>query len=133
MRLPSSGKSRFKHGFFGVVALFVLANLVMALPIGAPNGLPFMRMEYGYSDIGFPLVFRGFHEFGGYVDTYLPFLAIDVAICLVVASGFGFVLYKFADPNRHIDYLCKTCGYDLRGIELDVCPECGTTIARSSD
>jgi DNA-directed RNA polymerase subunit RPC12/RpoP len=128
MRLPASGRSRFKHGFFGVVALFVLANLVMALPIGAPDGLPFMRMEYGHSDVGFPLVFRGFMEIGGYVVTDWLFFSFDVAICLMIASGVGFVLYKFADPNRGPAHLCKGCGYDLSGIDRGVCPECGAEI-----
>ena len=28
------------------------------------------------------------------------------------------------------DDLCKNCGYDLRGIESEVCPECGTSVER---
>ena len=29
-------------------------------------------------------------------------------------------------------YGCRECGYDLRGITIDVCPECGTPTARKA-
>ncbi len=31
------------------------------------------------------------------------------------------------------DDLCKKCGYDLRGIDADECPECGTAVSRRSE
>ena len=29
------------------------------------------------------------------------------------------------------EWVCQSCGYDLRGCAADLCPECGTTCARS--
>jgi len=37
-------------------------------------------------------------------------------------------LRRLARPRP--DYLCNSCGYDLRGLPAATCPECGTTASR---
>jgi hypothetical protein len=42
----------------------------------------------------------------------------------------GASLRRFAATDRYGKGLCCKCGYDVRGLPGDKCPECGTTIAR---
>ena len=112
--------------------MFVLANLVTVVAVEEPFVQPILKIRAAYNEIGYPYTFWRARNYAGIATIYWGDLVLDVAICLVAGTAVGLVLSKFADPNRHIDYLCKACGYDLRGMELDVCPECGTTIARSS-
>ncbi len=37
---------------------------------------------------------------------------------------------KSADPPRGVRQQCKKCGYDLRGLKVPKCPECGTVNTR---
>ena len=54
---------------------------------------------------------------------------IDVPLVHVLAvsgSGVWFTHRQYKKARGLITSACATCGYDLRGIAGDVCPECGT-------
>ena len=85
----------------------------------------------------------------------LPFLPLAVALEMVIAA---YLLYRFPRPtgepppiwlhhpawaygallaagcllitfaNPKPDHLCHSCGYDMTGNELGICPECGTVM-----
>jgi hypothetical protein len=63
----------------------------------------------------------------------LPVLiAVGVVILLAVALSAGAVRRRrYLDRERR--GLCSRCGYDLRGVRHDCCPECGLLVLRRRD
>lgn len=133
MRLPASGKSRFKLGFFAVTGLFVLANLVTVVWGLGPFDWAMVRILRGSNEIGFPYHFSG-RRIMGMNGTFAwePLIA-DVVTCLYFSYTTGCIARWSADRKRPPDYLCKGCGYDLRGIPSSVCPECGLAAEQGNE
>ncbi len=55
-------------------------------------------------------------------------LAIPIVLLVVVILALGWIrrtaLARLRDDTRR----CRRCGYDLRGLEIPRCPECGCVI-----
>lgn len=60
---------------------------------------------------------------------YLRVLQVLLYPYGVLLAAVGFFIAAL--PRRYAGTQCRSCGYDLRGLETDerVCPECGTTHA----
>lgn len=60
-------------------------------------------------------------------------VAVSVPLWMLVALLFvepAWAYYRghYVKKRRAKRHLCTSCGYELRGIESDRCPECGTSI-----
>lgn len=96
--------------------------ITIAFPVGMYVDLWFGMIAVSFVDA---LPFRDPEGFAGTLLTTLVEGAImNVALCmymLVVLS----ILMIFMEPDPPSGY-CVKCGYDLRGVAHDSCPECGT-------
>src|SRR3954451_13793021 len=44
----------------------------------------------------------------------------------------GTTMTIFSDEATQLDLHCPQCGYNLRGIDSDMCPECGLAVDRAA-
>lgn len=53
-----------------------------------------------------------------------------VLLCVSFLLMLGYVLFPYVTKfiPAHAGGTCRACGYDLRGLTGDNCPECGATI-----
>ncbi len=55
------------------------------------------------------------------VITFIGWLVICIGVCLVLPRKWS--------PTGPPAHLCRSCGYDLRGLTAQTCPECGNAVA----
>lgn len=78
-----------------------------------------------------PLVaFADVHMVGALTGENVTFLYIPAFVFAAVIALVGVMLALLRPPLP--DHVCATCGYDLRGNVLGVCPECGEAVNGSA-
>ena len=99
--------------------------LVQGAP--SPVGVGFFLADPAIPNRGFMTRLRGWltppHRMGA-GSLFIPFGPVTVIPAIV----FGLLFWYWS--GRSEGKLCSECGYDLRGAEHAVCPECGTPTNR---
>ena len=57
---------------------------------------------------------------------------ISVPIWILLAPPLWIGIQSWRRDFRIAPYCCRECGYDLRGIDSSVCPECGKPTGREA-
>lgn len=76
-------------------------------------------------------MFLGRHLFGrGYYDHFYPNYghvidSLVSGILIVALLGIVISLFLLPQPKAPPPGSCQTCGYDLQGLTINRCPECG--------
>jgi len=59
---------------------------------------------------------------------FTNFLEFGLGCLQYFLIGFGLDKLLFSRPSPNRTLQCKACGYSLKGLKSDKCPECGTPI-----
>lgn len=82
-------------------------------------GVPFWVLGTVYAYFRFPQAAGNLQKSGIKAAIMLP-------VCLLAGAGFGFVMKKMLTRrHRTKKDSCRVCGYSLRGLTAERCPECG--------
>jgi len=110
----------------GTIALLVVTSITLAMkrPIGTGDIVRILCW-------GMVGMFLGRHLFGrGYYDHFYPNYghvidSLVSGILIVALLGIVISLFLLPQPKAPPPGSCQTCGYDLQGLTINRCPECG--------
>lgn len=124
--LESVDRRILKYSAALTILLFCVSSLV---PIPGPRE--------AYSEVGYGLPFHWIvHKIPNKAvaivepDSIVEMSLVRLLIDIVVAFFFSMTIVSYFVERRRKRLLsqgrCRECGYDLCGLESEVCPECGT-------
>ncbi|MFM9958127.1 MAG: hypothetical protein ACKVZJ_08615 [Phycisphaerales bacterium] len=108
------GVAWWRRRWPGAVVLFGSQGPIWVFTLGAG----FLAAEPGVAEkFGFLGTLAGYGRVIYFVSGFYAALIFAVALLI------------FVQPRKLLGHQCRRCRYDLRGIDSEVCPECGEALA----